>query len=240
VGTVRVLTVVHQKNAGPGVFGEAAEAVGHELVEWLPAEGPPPTEDGFGAAMVFGGSMHVDQEEANPWLPGEKAFLRQLLDRGTPAVGVCLGSQLLAEAAGASPGRAQRPEIGWHSIELTEEGERDPLLGELAGSFEGLGWHSYEFPLPPGADPLARSSVCLQAFRLRERPVWGLQFHAEVTQQVLGSWIDDYDSDEDALRIGLDPEALRAESELRIGAWNELGRGIAGRFLREAQVISPE
>jgi GMP synthase (glutamine-hydrolysing) len=119
VGTVRVLTVVHQRDAGPGVFGEAAEAAGHELVEWLPAEGPPPADDGFGAAMVFGGSMHVDQEEANPWLPGEKAFLRELLERGTPAVGVCLGSQLLAEAAGASPRRALRPEIGWHPIELT-------------------------------------------------------------------------------------------------------------------------
>jgi GMP synthase (glutamine-hydrolysing) len=237
VGTVRVLTIVHQEDAGPGVFGEAAEAAGHELVEWLPAEGPPP-EDGFGAAMVFGGSMHVDQEEANPWLSGEKAFLRELLERGTPAVGVCLGSQLLAEAAGASPRRAQRPEIGWHSVELTAEGERDRLLGALARGFEGLGWHSYEFPLPPGADPLARSSICLQAFRLRERPVWGLQFHAEVTRDALGKWIDDYDSDEDAVRIGLDPEALRAESERRIGAWNELGRGIAGRFLREAQAVT--
>jgi GMP synthase (glutamine-hydrolysing) len=238
VGTVRVLTIVHQEDAGPDVFAEAAEASGHELVEWRPPEGPPPTEDGFGAAMVFGGSMHVDQEEANPWLPGEKAFLRELLERGTPAVGVCLGSQLLAEAAGASPRRAQRPEIGWHPIELTSAGERDPLLGELAGGFEGLAWHSYEFPLPPGADPLARSSVCLQAFRLRERPVWGLQFHAEVTREDLGRWIDDYDSDEDAVRIGVDPEALRAQSERRIGAWNELGQGIAGRFLREAQAVT--
>jgi GMP synthase (glutamine-hydrolysing) len=238
VGAVRVLTIVHQRNAGPGVFGEAAEAAGHELVEWLSAEGSRPDENGFGAAMIFGGSMHVDQEDANPWLPDEKAFLRELLRRGTPVLGVCLGSQLLAEAAGASPRRAERPEIGWHPVELTAEGERDPLLGALNGDFEAFSWHSYEFPLPPGADPLARSSVCLQAFRLRERPVWGLQFHAEVTNETLGNWIDDYDSDEDAVRIGLDPEALRAESERRIGAWNELGRGISERFLREAQAVT--
>jgi GMP synthase (glutamine-hydrolysing) len=220
------------------VFGEAAEAAGHEVVEWLPPEGPPPSEDGFGAAMVFGGAMHVDQEEANPWLPEEKAFLRELVESGTPTLGTCLGSQLLAEAAGASPRRAGRPEIGWHAIELTAEGERDPLLGPLAVGFEGLAWHSYEFPLPPGADALARSSVCLQAFRLRKRPVWGLQFHAEVTPETLEQWIDDYDSDEDALRIGLDPELLRSESEQRIGAWNELGRGISGRFLQEAEALT--
>jgi hypothetical protein len=85
---------------------------------------------------------------------------------------------------------------------------------------------------------MARSSVCLQAFRLRRRPVWGLQFHAEVTRQDLDRWIDDYDSDDDAVRIGLDPEALRGESERRIAAWNELGRGIAGRFLRQAEAVT--
>ena len=237
---MRVLTVVHQRNAGAGVFGEVAETAGHELVPWLPPDSRPPSDDGFGAVMVFGGSMHLDQENANPWLRDEKAFLRELLGRGTPILGVCLGSQLLAEAAGASPRRAKRPEIGWHGIELTGEGERDPLLAPLAGGFEGFGWHSYEFPLPPKADPLARSDVCLQAFRLRGRPVWGLQFHAEVTPATLDGWIDDYDSDEDAVRIGFDPDRLRAESAGRIGAWNELGRGISSRFLREAEAFPRE
>jgi GMP synthase (glutamine-hydrolysing) len=231
---VRVLTIVHQPNAGAGVFGEVADEAGHELVSWVPSAARPPAEDGFGAVMVFGGSMHLDQEDANPWLRVEKAFLRELLENGVPLLGVCLGSQLVAEAAGASPRRASRPEIGWHGIELTPEGERDPLLAPLGGGFEGFGWHSYEFPLPPEADPLARSDVCLQAFRLRERPVWGLQFHAEVTPAILNSWIDEYDSDEDAVRIGLDPERLRDDSAGRIEAWNELGRGISRRFLREA------
>jgi GMP synthase-like glutamine amidotransferase len=237
---VRVLTIVHQRNAGAGVFGEVAESEGHELVRWIPSESPPPSGDGYGAVMVFGGSMHLDQEDANPWLRDEKAYLRELLERGTPALGVCLGSQLLAEAAGGSPRRASRPEIGWHGIELTPEGERDPLLAPIGGGFEGFGWHSYEFPLPPEADPLARSDVCLQAFRLRERPVWGLQFHAEVTPEILGQWIDDYDSDEDAVRIGLDPDRLREESTGRIAAWNELGRGVSSRFLREASAATRE
>lgn len=230
---MRVLTILHQRDAGPGVFGDAAAAAGHELVPWMAPEAPPPALDGFGAAMSFGGAMHVDQQEANPWLAGEKELLRELLGRGTPVLGVCLGAQLLSEAAGGSPRRAPRPEIGWHEIELTEEAQGDPLLSALPARFEGFNWHSYEASPPPDATRLATSDVCAQAYRL-DGNSWGIQFHAEVTGEALGSWLDAYKKDEDAVRIGLDPEALREETDGRIGAWNELGRGICERFLRLA------
>jgi GMP synthase (glutamine-hydrolysing) len=227
---MRVLVIVHHRNAAAGVFAEPALAAGHELVEWLPHEGPPPL-DGFGAAMVFGGEMNVDQEEAHPWLRDEKRFLSQLLELGTPLLGVCLGSQLVAEAAGAVVRRAERPEIGWHEIELTPEGASDPLLGVLPERFESFQYHHYEWLLPPGATPLARSALCLQAFRLAERPVWGLQFHPEVTQADLGSWLDGWQEDARAVATGLDPEAIRSESAGKIGAWNDAGRAISERFL---------
>jgi GMP synthase-like glutamine amidotransferase len=82
---------------------------------------------------------------------------------------------------------------------------------------------------------LASSEVCLQGFRLAGAPVWGIQFHPEVTRDDLWRWLDHWESDEDAVQSGIDPEALRAESESRIAAWNELGRGIAARFLRQAK-----
>jgi GMP synthase (glutamine-hydrolysing) len=230
---VRVLSIVHQPDAGPGVFAEAAAAAGHELVEWTPSKGPAPGLDGVGAAMVFGGAMHVDQEEANPWLRGEKDFLRGLLARKVPVLGVCLGAQLLAEAAGGEPRRAREPEIGWHGVELNGEAGADPLLGPLPGRFEAFQWHSYEASLPPAATPLGRSAVCLQAYRLDNRS-WGLQFHAEVTAENLGRWLDGYRKDLDAVRIGIDPEAIRAQSAVRIDAWNEAGRGICARFLDAA------
>jgi GMP synthase (glutamine-hydrolysing) len=230
---VRVLSIVHQRDAGPGVFAEAAAAGGHELVEWMPPEGPAPPLDRVEAAMVFGGAMHADQEQENPWLAPEKELLRDLLRRGTPVLGVCLGSQLLAEAAGAKPRRASEPEIGWHRIELTGQASGDPLLGSLPERFEGFAWHSYEAPLPPGAVPLARSPVCLQAFRL-DGSSWGIQFHAEVTEATVDSWLDDYRSDPEALRLAIDPEAIREQTGPRIGGWNELGRGVAKRFLEQA------
>ena len=103
---MRVLAIVHQPDAGAGVFGEVARDAGHELVEWVPTNGGPPDVDGLGAAMVFGGAMNVDQEGENPWMRGEKALLRRLLGERVPVLGVCLGAQLLAEAAGGAPRRA--------------------------------------------------------------------------------------------------------------------------------------
>jgi GMP synthase-like glutamine amidotransferase len=231
---VRVLSVVHHRNAAAGVFADPAAAAGHELVEWLPHEEPAPDLDDFGAAIVFGGEAQVDEEDAHPWLRPEKASLRELLERETPLLGVCLGSQLVAEAAGAPVRKAPAPEIGWHQIELTAAGIDDPVLGFLPERVEGFQWHHYEWLLPPGGVALARSPACLQAFRLAERPVWGVQFHPEVTHADLDSWLDDWDEDPGAVATGLDPEAIRAESEGKIGAWNDVGRAISERFLAVA------
>jgi GMP synthase (glutamine-hydrolysing) len=226
---LRVLSVVHHRNAAAGVFLDALD----EHVEWLPHEGPPP-EDGFDAAIVFGAEAQVDQEDTREWLRPEKRFMRELLERGTPVLGVCFGSQLLAEALGAEVRRATVPEIGWYEVELTAEGRVDPLLDFLPARFETLQWHSYEWLLPPGAVELARSARCLQAFRMPGRPVWGVQFHPEVTESDYGEWLDDWDDDPAALATGLDPEAIRAETAAKIGAWNEVGRELVRRFLATA------
>ena len=111
-----------------------------------------------------------------------------------PILGVCLGSQLLAEAAGACPHRIPEPEIGWYDIEITEAGAADPLLGPLAPSVELFEWHHYAAPLPPGAVELARTPACVQAFRIEGKPAWGLQFHAEVTRENLWSWLDGWET----------------------------------------------
>jgi GMP synthase (glutamine-hydrolysing) len=235
---MRVLAVVHHRNAAAGVLAEPALAAGHELVEWFPREAPPPALDGFGAAMVFGAEANVDQEEAHPWLRSEKDFVGELLERGTPLLGVCFGSQILAEVAGGVVRRAARPEIGWHEIELTPEGAADPLLGALPRRFESFQYHHYEWLLPPGAVALARSALALQAFRLGDSPVWGLQFHPEVTEPDLGSWLDDWRSDPAAVATGLDPEAIRAESAAKIGAWNDTGRALSKRFLELSRAES--
>ena len=228
---MRVLAIVHQRDAGPGVFADAVRARGGTLDTWLRAEtdAAPGEPSAYDAVMVFGGAMHADHEDRHPWLRDVKGLLRDLLEQGVPTLGVCLGGQLLAEAAGAPARRAREPEIGWHEVEVTAEGAADALLAPLAPAFTAFQWHSYEFPLPPGATALARSAVCLQAFRLGAAV--GIQFHAEVSAADAEAWIDDYRSDEDAARIGVDPGALRRETHAAIAGWNETGRGLCGRFL---------
>jgi GMP synthase-like glutamine amidotransferase len=228
---MRVLAIVHQRDAGPGVFADAIRSCGAELEFWMPpgAEAPPRDPRGYDAVLVFGGAMHVDQEDRNPWLSGEKRLLEGLLGEPVPVLGVCLGAQLLAEAAGAAPRPASLPEIGWHEVELTPEAVSDPLLAPLAPRFLAFQWHSYEFPLPPEATLLARSASCLQAYRLGDA-AWGIQFHAEVTREDAETWIDDYRSDEDAVRL-VDPEELRQRTRSEIARWNALGRGLCERFM---------
>lgn len=235
---MRVLAIVQQSDAGPGVFAEAIRDAGGELDEWTPPEQPEPASDplGYDAVLVLGGAMNVDEEERHEWMAEEKALLRELLARDVPLLGLCLGGQLVAEAAGAEPRRAARPEIGWHQVEVTPEGADDPLLAPLTPSFEAFQWHSYEFPLPPDAVPLARGEVCLQGARVGER-AWALQFHPEVSRADALHWIEDYRSDPDAVRIGIDPAVLGPETEAKIGAFNELGRELCLRWL---EVSRPE
>jgi GMP synthase-like glutamine amidotransferase len=204
---------------------------GVQLDQWLIADGRPPAEPAtYDGVLTFGGAMHADQEADHTWLRDEKALLGELIERGVPLLGMCLGSQLVAEAAGGRARRASVPEIGWHEVELTPEAADDPLLSSLPPRLEAFQWHSYEASLPPGAIPLARSAVCLQAYRL-SGPAWGIQFHAEVSQDDVEHWIDDYRRNPDAVRIGLDPDALRQHTRASIGAWNEAGRALCHRFV---------
>lgn len=232
---MRVLAIVHQRDAGPGVFAAAIRNAGGELDEWTLAERPEAPADplGYDAVLVLGGAMNVDEEERHGWITEEKALLRELLAHEVPLLGLCLGGQLVAEAAGAETGRATRPEIGWHQVEVTPEGLDDPLLGPLAPSFEAFQWHSYGFPLPPDAIPIARSEVCLQGARVGGR-AWALQFHPEVSRADALHWVEDYEADSDAVRIGIDPAVLGPETEAKIGAFNQLGRDLCLRWLRTA------
>jgi GMP synthase (glutamine-hydrolysing) len=230
---MKTLAIVHQPDAGPGVFADEMQKRGVELHEWMLGErgSEPPLEIAeYDAVLTFGGAMHADQEDRHPWLRFEKDFLAAILDDGMPILAVCLGAQLLAEAAGGSARRATAPEIGWHGVEVTPEGRRDPVIGPLAPAFDAFQWHSYEAAVPPAAEVLARSPVCAQAYRIGAR-VWGVQFHAEVAAADTEKWIDDYRSDDDAVRIGIDPDRLRSETRKRIDAWNRLGRELCGRFL---------
>jgi GMP synthase-like glutamine amidotransferase len=217
---MRILSVLHPGGGHSGLLRERAAKAGDELLEWRAADGAE-RPAGVDAIAIFGGGMNVADADRLPWLHDEIALLRDALEDGTPVLGVCLGSQLLAAAAGAEVRRAERPEIGWFEVERTAAGAGDPVLGALPERFTAYQWHSWAFALPAGAVELARSPVCPQAFKLGA--AWGVQFHPEVTDDILEAWIADVASDPDA--VAQDYAAtMRSGLPERLAAWNELGR----------------
>jgi GMP synthase-like glutamine amidotransferase len=230
---MRVLSMVHQIDAAAGVFADAVFERGHVLDEWVIPERPEPPApiEEYGAVLVFGGAMHVDQEDRHGWLRDERRTLQRLVEDEVPVLGVCLGGQLLAKALHGHVRRLPSPEIGWVDVELTPEATDDPVFAELPRRFSSFQWHLYHFELPDGAVPLARNDRCLQAYRAGAA-AWGIQFHAEVTHASVKDWARSSDPAEDG---AIDVERLLAETEEHIGAWNVFGRELCGRFLAAAE-----
>jgi GMP synthase (glutamine-hydrolysing) len=224
---MRVLAVTHGPSVGAGVFAEAVHAAGHELDEWCVPVAPSRPPDRHDATIVLGGGMHADQEELHPWLLPELEFIRTELDRGRPVLGVCLGAQLLARAAGGRVFRAPAPEVGWKEVALTPAAGDDAVLSSLPQRFDAFQWHHYSWELP-AATELARGGGLSQAYRLNES-AWGVQFHPEVTAAQIERWIAEDPADVD------DEPALRSATRKRIGGWNRLGRELCGTFLRAAE-----
>ena len=233
---MRVLTIIHDADAGPGVFGDALTASGADLDEWWPAEqadAPARQPDAYDAILSLGGEANPDQGSEYPWLEIEKAFLAGALATRVPILGVCLGAELLAEAGGGRNRRLGSSEIGWYEVRLSSAAATDPVLGAMDRRFSALEWHSYETVPPPHATELARSDSCVQAFRIGTS-AWGIQFHAEVTAEDLQSWFAVYAAARDQTGDRVNVEAILRQTASEMTAWNERGRRLCERFLRLA------
>ena len=218
---MRILAVTHGPDVGPELLGDVVREHGHELVEWdIRASGAPPTD--FDAVLVFGGSQNVGEELEHPWLREEYDALRHWLDEGTPLLGVCLGAQTLAYAAGGRVAPREDLHAGFERTSLSAEGTADPVLGVLPEEFDALNANRYGFEVPPGAVELARAGSRGQAFRVGER-AWGVQFHPEVRRDQILRWF----AEDGALTA-----ELEASVDAGIARWHELGRRLAEAFLQ--------
>ncbi|HJS94955.1 MAG TPA: gamma-glutamyl-gamma-aminobutyrate hydrolase family protein [Solirubrobacteraceae bacterium] len=165
--------------------------------------------------IVSLGSEHTAYDDSIPWLGTERRLLAEAAAADVAVLGICFGAQLLARALGGEAMRAAQPEIGWVSID-----SREPSLVQ-AGPW--MQWHYDTFTLPPGAVQLAASPVGPQAFTLGRS--LGVQFHPEVTPEIVASWVDAGRAQ--LARAGLDPDRVMAETrgladENRLRAWQLL------------------
>jgi GMP synthase (glutamine-hydrolysing) len=228
---MRVLALINHAVAGPGAFADEVRRHGHELDEWTPSAGPIPRPlSAYGAVIAFGGGMQVDEEHLYPWLRQAFDVLAQAVQGAVPLLGVCLGAQMLARAAGGAVGPSPEPECGWHAVALTEAGAADPLFRDGAREFEVFQWHTYACALPPGATALARSPVCLESFRVGEC-AWGVQWHPEVTAASVALWARRFPPAPNGVPVTIDLAALDATVSERMEATSADGRALCARFL---------
>lgn len=141
------------------------------------------------ALVVFGGEQSAVDDHTHPYLPDLARLMSNYSKADKPVLGICLGSQLLARAYGATNHLGTAPEFGWTEVSLTDHGRADPVLGALPGTFPIFQWHSDTFTLPEGAVHLAASPVAAhQAFRIG-RATYGTQFHFEANRSVVRDWL---------------------------------------------------
>lgn len=197
---------------------------------WL-GEAVPQRPDDVAAVMLLGGPMHVHEEQDYPFLVAEKAFLRSALAADLPMLGICLGAQLLAEAAGGRVYKRTEDEIGPLPIDLVTD---DPLFAGVPSPFMAFESHSYSFTLPPGATSLATRADGLQAFRLGK--AWGLQFHPEIDAERARQWVEDQlNCTRDGAALGSDmAAAVRARTAAMLPAYQQLSQRILGNWLASA------
>ena len=187
--SLSVLVLQHDPHDGPGYLGEALlrRAASITIVRLDEGEAVPDIS-AYDMVLVMGGTMNVYQEDKYPWLKGETAAIRRAVEEDKAVLGVCLGGQLLARAMDARVHVGAATEIGLIPIALMEAGKADPLFEGLS-QLEAVEWHDDTFDIPSGAVALACSEGCAnQAFRFGQR-AYGLQFHPEVSPDMLAEWI---------------------------------------------------
>ena len=170
------------------------------------------------ALVILGGPMNVDMIEEHPYLQTEIKLIQRAMEKQIPILGICLGAQLVAKAAGARVSKNPQKEIGWYDVSLTEEGVKDPLLMVFNKTEKIFQWHGDTFDLPKNSVHLASSAACSnQAFRIGDN-IYGFQFHLEVDQPMIERWLNVPAHIEEmvASEGKINPEKIRQETPLYI------------------------
>ncbi len=220
-----------QDHSSPGgLIGDAFATAGWDVSEMVvvpagryhspdvPVSFPSPAE--YDAVAFFGAVWSVHDTATIPWITDEIAYARSLISLGVPVLGICFGGQMLAAAVGGTVSRAPVPEIGWVSVASDE-----PALID-AGPW--LQWHYDRFTLPPEVPVLARTAVANQAFAYGR--ALGVQFHPEVNEHVLESWLK-VDDSERLAAAGIDPTALIEQARTLADGAAARAHGLVRRFV---------
>jgi GMP synthase-like glutamine amidotransferase len=185
---MRVIVIKHVESEGPGSLGTFLESAGADIrtIRLYAGDNLPELRE-LDAIVSMGGPMNVYEEDKYPFLKDETLFLQNAINADVPVLGICLGAQMIAKAAGARVTRSPKEEIGRGEISLTEAGKNEPLFAGIPETLDVFQWHGDMFHIPDGGRLLASSKDCPNQ-ALRYRNAVGLQFHIEVTAEILAEW----------------------------------------------------
>jgi len=224
----RALIVQHEEPTPPGLVSEWLDqraAVVDILRIDLDDRVPDPRDYQL---IVSLGSEFAAFDDSIPFIRREAELLRQAAAADVPVLGLCFGGQLMARALGGQSFRAGRSEIGWLPVRTN-----DP---ELIAEGPWFQWHFDTFTLPPGARLLAETDVGPQAYVIGRS--LGLQFHPEVTPEIMDAWVQSYRHELDA--DGVDPDALLEETRRRAPVSRRLAERLLNRYFDAIVRLRPE
>lgn len=205
--TAVVLT--HDAQEGLGQLGPALRRAGFTLD--VRARAPRPEDADADLLVVLGRASGATEASASPFLDEERRLLADRLKAGRGCLGIGLGAELLAAAAGARvlPGDKGMV-LGVQPVTLTAAGLADPLFAGFEERFDVLHWHADTFEAVPGAQVLVSTArYPHQAFRVGGS--YGVQFHPQVDAGLFEQWVRA--APEDVSRVGLEPaELLKRET----------------------------
>ena len=175
-----------------------------------------PSVDKYNGLIVLGGYMGVYEADQYTHIKTEIKLVEEALKKNIPILGICLGAQILAHVLGSEVRKSVEKEIGWLDVELTNNGENDPLLAHFKKKEKVFQMHGDTFDIPKTAVHLAQSEICpSQAFRYGDK-VYGLQFHLEVDEAMILRWLNNSQNQKDILVSNgkYSMEQIRQETEI--------------------------
>lgn len=199
----------------------------YEYIELWKGQEIPEPKDTL-ASIILGGPMNVDETMDHPFITKEIDYIKALVDEDIHVLGVCLGAQLLAAALGARVSKGPKAEIGYKHVTLTPHGADNRLFRGFPMTLPVFQWHSQGFELPSGAEQLATSDdFANQAFCYNK--AWGLQFHAEVTPELVDGFAEAY-AEELEIQPGVTRNKLKEQANSQGQMVALYGRQLIRRF----------
>jgi len=205
-----ILSIQNTEIETLGNFKELFEADGYTIETIHVKKDKIPKElDKYAGIVILGGYMSV--YEYLPYLKKELVLINNANNLQVPLLGICLGSQLIAEALGGRVYKGKQKEIGWHDVLINNEGKNDIFKGISNNNMKVFQWHGDTFVLPNSAVLLASSDLYPQAFRLNS--CIGLLFHLEVTSRMIRDWTKIYGSEMKQVGVSSDDILVGKNSE---------------------------